>query len=246
MHKNNPLYTRSEPAKKLTTRSTMGIVPKSLREEDRSVEFVASTERPVRVFDWERGEPVDEVLLSSGLIIPANGQVPFQDAHARNSVADTLGSMRQFRDESGMKIGRAFFSRKPKAVEAFQDVQDGHLTDVSVGYEPTASAYIPRGETQIIQGRSYSGPVKVTTRAILKEVSLCAVGADPDAKVRAEQAFEPIPEPGANRVTENSKGGHTMNPKLFALLISRGLAPGSSVQEAEAFLSKMTRDSPPG
>ena len=52
----------------LTTRkmSLPGSAPSSLNEEARTVDAVMTTEAPAKVFDWERWEIVDEVLLMDG------------------------------------------------------------------------------------------------------------------------------------------------------------------------------------
>ena len=49
----------------------------SLNIEDRSIEADVSTENPVEMPDFVRGEMVPEILVSSGAILPASRQVPF-------------------------------------------------------------------------------------------------------------------------------------------------------------------------
>lgn len=231
--------------KNLTTRA-IAPRPSTLREDDRSVEFVVSTEEPAVVFDYERMDFVPEVLVQSGMVLPSNKQVPFQDSHSRESVTDVLGSFRDLRQEGSVTVGRAYFSRRQKAYDAYQDVKDGHITDVSVGYEVTESTWIPEGTRSFVGGREYAGPVRISTRWNLKEVSLVSIGADKYAKVRAEAApaqQEPTPEktlnPSATRADKIS-GGIRMNSKLYQLLISRGLAQGSTDEEALAFLNKLS------
>lgn len=169
--------------------STRAITPRptTIREDDRSVEFVISSEDPARVFDWDKFDVVEEVLLMKGLVLPANKQTPFLDSHNRESVSDVLGSMREFVVAGNIATGRAYFSRKQKAFDAWQDVRDGHITDVSVGYVVTDAVWIPEGTTQVIDGRAFTGPLKVSRRWELREVSLTPIGADPNAKARSAQ-----------------------------------------------------------
>lgn len=176
---------------KITTRLMLSGRPGSARDADRSVEFIAATEVPARIYDFERGEVVDEVLLMDGVVLPDNRQVPLLDSHDRMSVEAILGSMREFAVEEGKLIGRAFFSKRQKASDAFMDVVEGHLTDVSVGYAVRESSWIPEGTSQIVMGRTFFGPVKVSSRWELKEVSLTPIGADPMAKARSEQLNNP-------------------------------------------------------
>jgi len=219
-----------------TTRS-IAPTPATLNDETRSVEFVISTEVPARVLDWDRCEFVDEVLLQSGIELPVNKQVPLCDSHNRNSIDDILGSLRDFNTVGAETRARAFFSKKARAAEAYDDVKAGIITDVSVGYVVAESTWIPEGQKQTIAGREYVGPVKVSTRWRLHECSLVAVGADPLAKVRSENETG---NASASRAATKSGGSFEMNKKLYNLLISRGLAAGSTDEQALAFLGMLS------
>ncbi|WP_273523933.1 prohead protease/major capsid protein fusion protein [Mailhella massiliensis] len=158
--------------------------PFSLNEAERSVEFTAATEQPVSVWDWEKWDVVPEVLRMDGVQLPASGQVPLLDTHDGTSVQNVLGSFGAFRTEEGQLIGRATFSGVQAGADAFRRVAEGHITDVSVGYEVLASTWVENGATATVEGVEYTGPVRVTTVWKLFEVSLCPVGADDRAKVR--------------------------------------------------------------
>ena len=166
--------------------------PASLDETARSVRVIASTEEPAVVWDWERWEPVREVLLMSGCSFPANGQAPLLDSHTRESVDNVLGSFRDMRVEQGATgprlTGVAVFSAT--AEDAFRKVAEGHVTDVSIGYEITAAFEIRAGATAEVEGRTLEGPLRVATQWRLYELSLCPIGADEHAKVRAAAARE--------------------------------------------------------
>ena len=159
-------------------------VPLSLNEAERSVEFTAATEQPVNVWDWEKWDVVPEVLRMDGVQLPSSGQVPLLDTHDGTSVKNVLGSFGAFRTEEGQLIGRATFSGVQAGSDAFRRVAEGHITDVSVGYEVLASTWVENGATATVEGVEYTGPVRVTTAWKLFEVSLCPVGADDRAKVR--------------------------------------------------------------
>ncbi len=161
-------------------------VPLSLDEATRSVEFTAATEQPVNVWDWEKWDVVPEVLRVDGVQLPASGQVPLLDTHDGTSVQNVLGSFGAFRTEDGQLIGRATFSGVQAGADAFRRVAEGHITDVSVGYEVLASTWVESGATAMVEGVEYTGPVRVTTAWKLFEVSLCPVGADDRAKVRGK------------------------------------------------------------
>ncbi|WP_320055610.1 phage major capsid protein [Desulfuromonas thiophila] len=160
--------------------------PASLDEATRSVEVVAATENPVRVFDRERWEVVEEVLLMSGCQLPENRQVVLLDSHWRGGVNSILGSCRGLAVKEGNQlIGRSHYSEASEAAGAWLRTREGHLTDYSAGYQVLESHWIPVGQRQMIQGRSFDGPLKVTTRWRIVELSACPIGADEQSKARA-------------------------------------------------------------
>jgi HK97 family phage major capsid protein len=159
--------------------------PTSLDEETRSVEVVAATENPVMVFDWERWDIVDEVLLMSGCELPENRQVVMLDSHWRGGVNSILGSCRGLKVKGNQLIGRSHYSEADEAAGAWIRTREGHLTDYSCGYRVIESYWVPEGEKQVIQGRSFDGPLKVTTKWRITELSACPIGADAQSKVRS-------------------------------------------------------------
>ena len=186
-----PKYIRTSRVLSLRMDASTGR-PATLNEAERSVEVVASTEDPAIVMDWELWRPVREVLLMSGCQIPAAGRVPLLDSHNRDRVADVLGSFREIRVEQGpdgpQLAGKNVFSATEDGEKPFQKVVEGHVTDVSIGYEVIAYQEVKENQTAEIEGRMFEGPLRVTTQWRLFELSLCPIGADSKAKVRAAMA----------------------------------------------------------
>ena len=202
--------------------------PKTLNEEDRSVEVIGATEEPVEVFDWERGI-INEVLLMNGLEIPKSRQVPLLDTHSRWSLASVLGSFREMKTENGQLMGRVFFSSVPEAEGPFTKLREGHLTDFSIGYRPFARQWVPEKEKATIKGRSFEGPVMVVTRWRAKELSSVPIGADELAKARSEI--------DSNLSTETRDGDiMKISKQLRAWLVRRGMAEEATDEQAQEFL----------
>ncbi len=172
-----------------TRAAGMRVVPESFDTAARSVRFVATTEQPATVWDWDKYDFVEEVLRMDGMVIPATGSVPLLDTHSRASVEDVLGSAADFKDfligDLAGKDCLVSFSSVRQGQDAATKVSEGHITDVSVGYRVTEAYFVPEGQKQIIGGKEYEGPVKVSTRWELRELSLVPIGADSLAKVRA-------------------------------------------------------------
>jgi hypothetical protein len=192
------LTVRKAPAtaNQMTVRA-FAVRAETINDADRSVEAVLATETPVQVFDFERFEVVDETLRMDGVVLPNNGQVPLMDTHpeimqARNfSTVHVIGSTRNIRVENGQLLGTNVFASPEASHEAQQawlKVREGHITQNSIGYAALNSVYVPRGKTQMVNGRSYTAGqrmLKVTTRWSPKENSLVPFGADELAGMRA-------------------------------------------------------------
>jgi len=169
--------------------------PQSLDTAARAVDVVCSTENPVDVFDWERGEIIPEILLMSGCQLPESRQIPLLDTHYRGDVSSVLGSCRALRVENSELVGRAHYADgDPTAEAAWNKTRQGHLTDYSIGYRVLESTHIPAGQSQLIQGRTYAGPLKVATRWKVRELSTCPIGADEFAKARSLAAATQPPQ----------------------------------------------------
>ena len=213
--------------------------PASLDEATRSVAVVASTEQPAMVMDWERWEVVPEVLLMSGCTLPANGRVPFLDSHSRFSVGDVIGSFRDIAVQGGATgpelTGRCYYSATPDGETPYQKTVEGHVTDVSIGYEIEAYTWVEDGKTVLVEGRSFTGPMRVVTAWTLKELSLCPIGADANAKVRNQQT--PTPAAGHNKenampAQKSKTGGKRKAAQTPAAVMKKRIAAAEAEERA--------------
>ena len=152
------------------------------------IRWILATEQPAQVYDWQRGAFVSEVLLIDGIPIPDH--LPLLDSHSRESVGNVIGSVRNIRvtTAGGYRAleGEVVFSEADDLSRAAAaKVAEGHITDGSIGYRVDKSAWIDEERSANIMGREFTGPLKVSYRAELKEFSVCPIGADTLAKVRA-------------------------------------------------------------
>jgi hypothetical protein len=201
--------------------------PVSLDLDSRSMDVTAATENKVTVFDWQRFENVDEVLLMSGAKLPGSRQVVLLDSHDRGSTSSVVGSCRNLRIEGGDLAGRVFFANDAGAESAWGKTRDGHITDFSIGYRVNAAAWVPEGQSAMIDGRAFDGPVRVVTDWTVRELSVCPIGADAAAKARAEANYTMArgQQPAPQRKESD------MDQRLRDFLESRGLAK-EAVEEA--------------
>jgi HK97 family phage major capsid protein len=198
---------------KLCTR-TFRSIPNTYDKEKRSVRAVIASEAPTKVFDWERFDIVDEVLLMDGMELPENRQVPLLDCHQRYELEDMIGSCRDFAPNAATMECGVYFDSTDEGTAAETKMREGHLTDLSAGYDPLESTWIGENETGIVKGRTFTGPVKVTSRWRLREVSAVPIGADEISKFRTLRSSQNVKQ----------------------LLITRGLSPDATEEEMIRFL----------
>lgn len=151
---------------------------------DKPLRIILASETPVRVFDYEEWEIVDEVLRMDGLEFPK--QVPLLNSHDRTEARSVVGSIRELAIVGDRLEGEAYFASTEQAQEIRQLYEEGHLTDFSIGFQADEVMRVKRGETTTIQGRSYKGPIRIITKSRAKEGSAVAIGADEHAKVLRE------------------------------------------------------------
>lgn len=172
----NKLQQKSPP--KMSEPAAYRIVEfraESMNDEQRSVEVTLATEHGVDVYDWQRGV-IKEYLVMDGGKLPQ--QVPLVDSHNHGSVRNILGSIRNLRVDGGKLKGTAYFGAKPAAAEAYADMKDGHLTDISVGFFRTKERYIEADKSESVGARTIKGPARIVTRWQPFEGSAVTVGAD--------------------------------------------------------------------
>ncbi len=161
----------------------------SANEKAYSIEAVLSTEQPVLMWDWDRWEAIDEILLASGRQVAEN--VPLLDSHKFETINRVLGHVENIRTEVTDTVGLMLFdANDPEAVKAFNKYRGNHATDVSVGYVVTAFIEVKPGESTTIEGRTFTAGIRrlrIATGWKLNELSAVARGADSKAKVRGDE-----------------------------------------------------------
>jgi len=198
------------------------IQPTTYDAETRSAVALLATEDAIYSTDSATKKPILEVWRADGLE-PVD-QVPLCDAHEKSSVADVIGSVSDIKVKDRTVYGTIRISSAE--ADTAVKVEEGHIRDVSCGIAPLEVVVIQRGATREVNGESYTAPddsdLRIVTRWRLREVSLCPIGADPSAKIRAA-------------TTENC----SMNEKMRAYLRGIGLPDDASDEDARAFYDSL-------
>lgn len=111
-----------------------------------------------------------------------------------------LGKAVSFTDEPYGLVGRFVVRESPAGDEVLEDVRDGYLPAMSVGFKPMQVRRGAQGETEVVEG-------------MLKEVSLLPVGAYDGAKVLALRAAA---EPSAKLPPPIATIPHSHEPEVPA------------------------------
>jgi phage head maturation protease len=163
------------------------IDPKTINKEERTVEVVAATEAAIRMWGWDQGYFDETLSMKDGEVrlerLNANG--PLLDNHDRYSgIKGQYGTVvRAWLD--GKKLRCVIKFSKRADVEPFwQDIQDGILKGISIGYRVYTYEIVEK-EGEIPQYRAIDWEPY--------EVSLAPVPADYRASVRSadENKYSP-------------------------------------------------------
>jgi hypothetical protein len=162
------------------------ILPATLDENDRSIEVVWSTGARVRRQPFF-GEPFDEELSmdpSEVHLERLNAGAPLLKVHDRFALEAVIGSVvpGTARVENGRGVARVRFSEREDVAPVWDDVRNGHLRAVSIGYQ------VQRYEiTRPTNGPELWRAVDWTPF----EISAVPVGADPAAGFRSVNRLTP-------------------------------------------------------
>ncbi len=176
------IYSRSEPL--------------SLRAKPDNNEFVfrniLATENPAIVWDWYNWEPIREILIMKGAVLPESRQLIFLNNHSRYDISDILGSTRGIEiTADNVMEGDTHISSVAERERTL--AKEGHLTDTSIGYKTFSdqTVQLAPGEKTMIEGREYCNNYPDGLPLVIRlswqpfENSGTPIGADQAAKFRS-------------------------------------------------------------
>lgn len=155
----------------------------SASDEARTVELIFSTSAPVERYDWMSGKRYLESLSFDPAhvrIDRLNAGASLLDSHSTYSVGDILGAVEPGSVVLKKKEGRVKvrFSKRDAVEPIWQDVKDGIIHWVSVGYK----VY----EYQEVAGKGDAPSVRTAVDWEPFEVSMVPIPADAGAHVRGD------------------------------------------------------------
>jgi hypothetical protein len=173
----------------------------SVSDENRTVDLIFSTGAGVERMDWWTGDRYIEQLALSPKnvrIERLNAGGPLLDAHSAYSISDQIGTVEPGSVKLTGKEARATvrFSKRAQVEPIWQDVRDGIIRSVSVGYRVHKFEEEKSGNQL---------PVRTAVDWEPFEISLVPMPADAGARVRSGD------KTGTNTCVIVTRGAQTMN-----------------------------------
>jgi hypothetical protein len=151
----------------------------SVNEEARTVEVIFGTDTPVRMWNWDIGDFMEEMSFENGHVRwqRLNSGAPVLDNHDSDKGTEgVIGVVERAWAEGGKGYAEIRFSKQKEGDRAFQEVKDGILKGVSFGYR------VYKYEQQTIEEGQLPRLRAVDWEPF--EISLAPIQADPNAVVR--------------------------------------------------------------
>jgi len=191
--------------------------PSTINVEERTVEMVWTTGAKVRRASWSRGDYIEELSLQPGSVRldRLNAGAPLLNSHSSFDLRDQIGVV--LRAWLSGTEGRALvkFSRRDDVEPFFQDVRDGIIRNVSVGYKVHKTERDETGDMPIERAVDWEP----------YELSLVPIPADAGSQVRSE---EPTPTPTERSMAEMNQGAPAAEPAPETTIETRAAAPAAS------------------
>ncbi len=222
--------THHERGKGKLIHRAMTMDPSMYNAEEHSIPATLATNQGVDVWDPWNGL-VREYLLTESAQFPPSGQIPFIDSHDRSTVKNLLGSVRNCQPGANA-TGDLVFSSTEADTET--KAREGHLTDVSIGYDYDNYYEVDEGATGVINGREFAGPCRVVPNPQILEASAVIIGADAAAKM-----LRSLPE--EVRATLHGRGLDELTAELHEIMQRSFNAPPKT-ESAENHIIKIKGD----
>lgn len=165
----------------------------TVNADARTVDMVWTTGAGVQRYDWYNDRYyVEELSLDPKHVRMGrlqSGKAPLLNTHARWDLSSVFGVVRSAALEGAQGVATVEFSKREDVEPYYQDVVDGIISNVSVGYTVFEYDRIPPlGESKTWIYRAIDWEPS--------EISLCPIGADADCGTRSDDPAQPNTKPG--------------------------------------------------
>ena len=205
------------------------IKPNSINESERTAEVIFATEKPV-LRTYIGGSYWEKMLVSPetmDLTRFKSGNAPILNNHKSNSLEDQIGVIVDTKIENKQAIATLKFSNRESVNEIWEDVKNGILKGISVGYSIDEYTEEEGDEYPILIGKKWTP----------HEVSLVCVPADENCYVRKKNIeIEEKMDSKNTPKTEETKTSNTLGIKKEKAQEIDVSPPGSALSERARIL----------
>ncbi len=210
-------------------------VPATLNEEARTIDVVATTERPVTMYDWWDGAFKEILSLEEGHLDTTrlDSGVPFLNNHNRyDGVFGVYGVVDAWRVEDGQLIATVRFDDDEDSDKVYRKIKNGIVKGISIGYNVYEYEEVRTGESQTPTFRAISWEVTEVSAAPIQADTSSVVRSEVDEKheIKVRQAATPS---GAPKQSKQTKPDTMKREQLVELLKKRGIAFDDNATDAE-------------
>ena len=202
--------------KKITLTAAVNLAA-AAENESRKFSILAYTGGQLRV----NGFPMPVVVDLAGL--EASASIPIVLDHT-TTTENTLGQTSAVsNDGKRLILSGAVTGKSQKVLAVVAQADAGYSWQASIGCSVEAQQEIPDGQSVVVNGRRFDGPLIVARRSVLLETSVLPIGADASTQVNLAAAAaitESSPMSFEEWVTSSGFDPATLSPEATAFLTS--------------------------
>ena len=202
--------------KKITLTAAVNLAA-AAENESRKFSILAYTGGQLRV----NGFPMPVVVDLAGL--EASASIPIVLDHT-TTTENTLGQTSAVsNDGKRLILSGAVTGKSQKVLAVVAQADAGYAWQASIGCSVEAQQEIPDGQSVVVNGRRFDGPLIVARRSVLLETSVLPIGADASTQVNLAAAAaitESSPMSFEEWVTSSGFDPATLSPEATAFLTS--------------------------
>lgn len=150
-------------------------------------------EKPVKITGTAySGTPIRQFWSPYEMVIDLSGmsfapQIPLMDSH-NDRLLDRLGVVKAKVVNNKLEIAGEFTNTSDYAKNIIEQGRKAKW-QLSIGANIQQSVMLNEGEKKTVNGKSFTGPIRIITKSLLREVSVVAIGADRDTEMSIAASF---------------------------------------------------------
>lgn len=150
-------------------------------------------EKPVKITGTAySGTPIRQFWSPYEMVIDLSGmsfapQIPLMDSH-NDRLLDRLGVVKAKVVDNKLEISGEFTNTSDYAKNIIEQGKKAKW-QLSIGANIEQSVILEEGQKRAVNGKTFTGPIRIITKSLLREVSVVAIGADRNTEMSIAASF---------------------------------------------------------